>query len=258
MANFFFHSYLLFFTHHSFCFWSVDTSCWASSQDVECSTREQRMCKLTCRLKHHPKASLEALGFPSRHCNTVSLDKLTRRHQTVAGHIKGLPSGWQVSQGSECPRLPPLPNPGTGAASSQGQPEQWGFPTMTPLCPMPRAQPPCSSLCNKPAVPISSMTHIHNLNAGGTADSHGSSQQPCSTSNCSPPLLVKWWPEMKRKQRKNLRWNWVNDCTTGSGKRSLGVFHPRLNALPSQITSINVMGYEKFSLCHTTWREDRR
>lgn len=142
MANFFFHSYLLCFTHHSFCFWSVDTSCWASSQDVECSTREQRMCKLTCRLKHHPKASLEALGFPSRHCNTVSLDKLTRRHQTVAGHIKGLPSGWQVSQGSECPRLPPSPTLARGQppvrdSQSNGDSLRW-----RPCAPCQERSPP--------------------------------------------------------------------------------------------------------------------
>lgn len=97
----------------------------------------------------------------------------------------------------------PAPDPGTGAASSQGQPS-WarakGIPYDHAPVPVPRAQPPCSSLCNKPAVSISSLTHIHNLIAGGTADSHGSAKQPYSTSHCSPTGLLKWWSEMKRKK----------------------------------------------------------
>lgn len=152
-----------------------------------------------------------------------------------------------------CPRPPSTLAKGqAGVGDSLPEPERRGFPMITPLCSMPRAQPPCRSPCNKPAVSISSLTHIRNLNTGGTADCRSASR--CSTSS----LLPKWRSEMKRKTTTNLRQNWVNDCATGSGKRSLGVSHPRVNALPLQITSINVMGYEKCSLCHTTWREDRR
>lgn len=124
--------------------------------------------------------------YPPQHCNTVSLDKLTRQHKTVAGHIEDLPSGWQVSRGPVCPRLPPTLAQGQPPfRDSLPEPEQWGFPMITPLCPVPRAQPPVVSCVTNQLSPSVHWPTFITL----TQEAH---QTPTGLHNRpAPPLIVQ-------------------------------------------------------------------